>query len=125
MSDKSKLLDDLLSEHSAHASLSQQSMLHALRLEKQRRKTRRFIGATAMVCGIAAAVALLTHRVAPRHQSTPAYGITPTAAGNPSESFSIHRITDAELLDLLAGPPVALMELPGGRREIMILVRDR
>jgi hypothetical protein len=47
---------------------------------------------------------------------------SPTKVIPPADSFPIERISDNELLDLLGSTPAALVQMPDGRQQLVLVV---
>ena len=118
----SELLDDVLAEERALTGPSIESVIAGIHHEKQRRRKRRGMLVSAAFSGFAVA-ALLTHSIVSTEK--PALVSLQTHSADAQamrQSIVIERVDDAELLDLLAGTPVALMESPDGHKQLLMLV---
>jgi hypothetical protein len=113
---REELLRDLVRESSAHGP-SMESLLQTVHAERQRRRQVAVVSATLAVLALTA----ITFSF-PRHQK--AQQQVTIVTRTPSEPFAIKRISDQELLDLLAGQPIAFIKSPNGDRQLLMLTKS-
>lgn len=120
----SRLLADALRESAPGI----ESVLDRLRMEKARRRANaRFVGYAAGVATVLAILAVIvprwlserrdaddsTHRPELRH-----------AVSDSPAAFSIERVNDQQLLELLPDQPAALVRFPDGQRQLLFVLKD-
>ncbi len=107
------LLEDVLPSSGEHCGPSSDEVLSILRHERRRRRMQNSV----VLLAVAAIVAGALH-----WNSEPA--VEPPAivhARSKPAPIVIHRVNDEELLALLKGTPVALMERPDGGRTLLVI----
>ena len=124
-SEKQKLIADLLTNES---DLRESTLQHGLMLLRRKRQRRRVAYASLWIVpfAITAATVLLQLRHEPKRSADIPVGSTHVAINNarrtaPSviEGTSVRILSDAELLDLFKGRPVALVG-PPGKQQLLI-----
>lgn len=120
-----RLLDDVVTPESGcgHLGPNRSAILEMVGRERARRKRRKTIlGVVAGAAGCALLAALLMWQAPARQQPTlAAPAVVDTAPAPPP--IMIHEVDDKELLELLKGTPIALMEWPDGSRTLLVVQR--
>ena len=120
-----RLLDDVVVSEAGceHLGPTRSALLEIVSQERTRRKHTRLALGTAVGASVCALVALLflQRHDLPQRPSSPPQIVQTTPP--PSDSLTIHEIDDKELLELLKGTPVALMEWPDGKRTLLVMER--
>jgi hypothetical protein len=113
---RDELLHDLVSESTAQVP-TLDSLLKDVRTERRRRRNLAIASATLSVLALIT-ITLTFPKEPPVQQAVSVSQVTP-------EPFAIKHINDQELLDLLAGQPVALFESPNGERGLLMITPEK
>lgn len=119
-----RLLDAVVTPESDCGSLgpNRSAILEMVSHERaRRRRIKRYLGAAAGVGGCALVALLFLQQSHFQEPPTmPSLAYTAPAAPPP---ITIHEVDDKQLLELLKGTPVALMEWPDGKRTLIVMGR--
>ncbi len=132
--DKDELLEDLMTDLERTSAPTIDGILTGVRREKHARTNRRVWAGTialALLIGL-----IVSRQPEPEFQSVVAVVPATTTPAAPSvrsdrsdesaeeSKWTVERIDDQELLELLADSPVALVKYPDGNRRLMMVVAN-
>ncbi len=122
---RNELLNHVLAEEGAGGGAPLETVLKLVRREKEKRRQRRLLMCTGSVLLLLLAIFTMRKPISVAPSEPPVVasgGLQPAPAAQTEEPMiRIERVSDQELLDLLEGSPVALVELPDGKRQLLMI----
>lgn len=120
-----RLLDDVVTPESDCGQLgpNRSTILEMVNHERTRRSRMRRCLGTAAGAGVCVLLALLFMQQSSPPQELSVMTQTVHTAPSPHPPLTIREVDDKQLLELLKGTPVALMEWPDGKRTLLVMGR--